>query len=332
MIPNINFTSIASTAFSMPRVGLGTMSLAPSECVSTINDAIMTGYRLIDCAPVYFNEKQIGDAFLQLSVPRTDIFITSKLASPFHRSEHVEPALRKTLHDLSVGYLDLYLMHWPVAFKPVPIESNERGWRDESIDDSDNGKNIDPNVSIRETWQAMETLVDKGLVKHIGVANFPVILLHDLLSYSRIKPAVNQVEIHPYNQQSQLVSYCQSRNITVQAYSPLGTPGYKERDEPNVLTDPVLTDIAQTRGVSVAQVCLQWSLQRGCSVIAKSSNKMHMEENLLLTSQNGLAKTEGNKIAQLTQDEMSRIAELDRGYRFFRPEEWWPDSPVPVFY
>ena len=218
MIPHINFTSIASTAFSMPRVGLGTMSLAPSECLSSINDAIMMGYRLIDCAPVYFNEKEIGDAFRQLSVPRTDIFITSKLASPFHRKEHVEPALRKTLNDLSVGYLDLYLMHWPVAFKPVPIDPNERGFRDESIDDSHNGKNIDPNVSIRETWQAMETLVDKGLVKHIGVANFPAILLHDLLSYSRIKPAVNQIEIHPYNQQSKLVSYCQARNITVQAY------------------------------------------------------------------------------------------------------------------
>ena len=219
MIPKINFTAMASTALSMPRVGLGTMSIAPSECLSTINDAIMMGYRLIDCAPVYFNEKEIGDAFRQLSsVPRTDIFITSKLASPFHRSEHVEPALRKTLNDLSTEYLDLYLMHWPVAFKPVPIDPNERGFRDESIDDSNGGKNIDPNVSIRETWQAKETLVDKGLVKHIGVANFPVILLHDLLSYSRIKPAVNQVEIHPYNQQSKLVSYCQSRNITVQAY------------------------------------------------------------------------------------------------------------------
>mmetsp|Transcript_26733 Transcript_26733/g.42214 ORF Transcript_26733/g.42214 Transcript_26733/m.42214 type:complete len:199 (+) Transcript_26733:146-742(+) len=198
----------------------------------------------------------------------------------------------------------------------------------------------------------METLVDKGLVKHIGVANFPVMLLHDMLSYARIPPSVNQVEIHPYNQQSELLAYCKSRNITVQAYSPLGTPGYKEDGEPNVLSDPVLKEIADARRISVAQLCIVWSLQRGCHVVAKSSDKRHMEENLEVSVVSAVDGNYGNRFASmastedrddatgaesssslvLSEDEMERIASLDRGYRFFRPEDWWKDTPVPVFH
>jgi len=326
-----SFTSVASTEFNMPRIGLGTLGLNPIEAKTTINEALSLGYRLFDCAPVYFNEKDIGDAFHEATtgVPRSDVFITSKLAGPFHRPEHVEPALRKTLNDLRLGYLDLFLIHWPVAFKYVDFDPSIRGWDNEDIDDSEGGKKIDPTVSLRDTWQAMESLVDKKLVKHIGVANFPVMLLHDLLSYSRIPPAVNQVEIHPYNQQSKLLDYCKSRNITVQAYSPLGTPGFKESDEPHILSDPVLIEMAKTKGITVAQLCLQWSLQRGCSVIAKSSNIRHLEENLLVNYKNEFVTTDA---VRLSSDEMDKIATLDRGYRFFRPEEWWPENPVPVFH
>jgi len=232
-----------------------------------------------------------------------------------------------------------------------------RGWENEDIDESDNGKLIDPSVSLRDTWGAMEALVDKGLVKHIGVANFPVMLLHDMLSYARIPPSVNQVEIHPYNQQSELLAYCKSRNITVQAYSPLGTPGYKKDGEPNVLSDPVLKEIADARGISVAQLCIAWSLRRGCHVVAKSLDKKHMKENLEVSSvsasaaavgsnyENGFAGTTStvdgddgatddaeSSLFALSEDEMERIASLDRGYRFFRPEDWWKDTPVPVFH
>ena len=316
----------AATALHMPKIGLGTLSISATEAKPAINGALSLGYRLIDCAPVYFNEKEIGDAFHEgaTAVPREDMFITSKLACPFHRPEHVEPALRKTLNDLRVGYIDLFLIHWPVAFKYVDFDPNKRGWENEDIDDSDGGKNIDPSVSLRDTWAAMEALVDKGLVKYIGVANFPVMLLHDLLSYSRIPPAVNQVEIHPYNQQSKLLAYCKSRGITVQAYSPLGTRGYKEKDEPDILSDPVLNEIANAHKITVAQLSLQWSLQRGCHVVAKSSNTKHLEENLLVNYKNEFV----SGAAQLSSDEMERIASLDRGYRFFRPEDWWKHMPV----
>lgn len=173
----------------------------------------------------------------------------------------------------------------------------------------------------------MEKLVDEGLVKHIGVANFPVMLLHDLLSYARIKPAVNQVEVHPYNQQNNLVSYCKSRNVIVQAYSPLGMPSYKETGEPDVLSDPILQEIAATHNITVAQLCLQWSLQRGLHVIAKSSKIKHLEENLMVSHKNEFA----NNQIQLSQEEMNRIATLDRNLRFTRPEDWWNDPIMPVF-
>jgi len=190
----------------------------------------------------------------------------------------------------------------------------------------------------------MEKLVDNGLVRHIGVANFPVILLHDMLSYARIPPAVNQVEIHPYNQQTHLLDYCRTHNVAVQAYSPLGSPGYKESAEPEVLADPVLNQIANKHGISVAQLCILWSLQRGCHVIAKSANKQHMEENLLVhhryefatttTCEDDItnAPTVGTTTSILSVEEMERIASLDRGYRFFRPEDWWKENPVPVFH
>jgi len=168
------------------------------------------------------------------------------------------------------------------------------------------------------------------MIETSGVANFPVMLLHDLLSYSRIPPALNQVEIHPYNQQSKLLSYCKSRNVAVQAYSPLGTPGYKESGEPDILADSVLKDIANAHGMTVAQVCLQWSLQKGCLVVTKSSNKKHLEENLLVNYKNEFT-TSSDTNQLLTPAEMERIASLDRGYRFFRPEDWWKEMPVPVF-
>ncbi|KAL3780502.1 LOW QUALITY PROTEIN: hypothetical protein HJC23_012587 [Cyclotella cryptica] len=342
-------------------VGLGTLGISPSEASTVINEALSLGYRLFDCAPVYFNEKEIGDAFHESTsgVPRTDVFITSKLASPFHRPEHVEPALRKTLNEFNfqmrqptysidslVNRRLQRLAYWVSGFVPHPLASRElcsvftarafkyvefdpsaRGWPDEEyaeIDESEGGARIDPSVSIRDTWTAMERLVDKGLVKYIGVANFPVMLLHDLLSYARIPPVVNQVEIHPYNQQSKLLSYCKSRNVAVQAYSPLGLPSYKETGEPDLLLDPVLKEIAAAHGVTVAQVCLQWSLQRGYHVIVKSSKRNHLEENQLVNHKNEFAS---NPI-RLTSEEMDRIASLDRNLRFTRPDDWWKDMPV----
>ena len=306
----------------MPSIGLGTFGISPAQITGggAIKNALAAGYRLIDCAPVYFNEKEIGDALAEelgrsdTTLKRADIFVTSKLASPFHRKEHVEPALHKTLQDLRLDYLDIYLIHWPVAFNYVPIpEDGSRGWPNEDIDDSGGGNNIDPSVSARETWSAMEELVDKGLVKHIGVSNFPVALLHELLADCRIPPLVNQVELHPYLQQPRLVEYCKARGVHVQAYSPLGTPGYKEDGEPSVLNDPILSEMAKEKGCTVSQLCIAWALKRGTYLNAKSAFAEHQQENIVVL----------NNPIELDDADMARIASLERRFRYFRPDDWW---------
>lgn len=325
-----NASSSSSTCLVQPSIGLGTFLMERSQIAVTLRSAIQMGYRRIDCAPVYFNEDCIGDALHDiLSTPgtdatlpvvrREDLFVVSKLPSPLHRN--VEGAVRKSLRDLRLDYLDLYLIHWPVAFYPVPIPSDDvRGWENEDIDDSDNGQRIDPTVSIHETWSAMEQLVDKGLVRHIGVSNFPVMLLHELLSRARIIPAVNQCEGHPYLQQQQLMQYCTTRGVHFQAYSPLGSSGYKGESEPMLLQDPVFQDIAREHQVSTSTIALAWALQRGTSVVVKSVSPEHLRDNL-----------NASRIV-LTEDQMNRIRSLDRNYRFFRPEDWWGSLALAVFH
>merc|ERR1712151_1126011 len=192
-------------------------------------------------------------------------------------------------------------------------------------DESDGGKSIDPSVSIHDTWKAMEELVDKGLVREIGVSNFPTALLHELLSKSRIKPSVNQIELHPYLQQKNLIKYCMFRGVKVQAYSVLGTPGYKEDDEPNILHDKVLQDIANKNNISVPQVCLTWALQRNTSVCVKSSSEVNQRNNLDILNDDSSLKL------KLSDIDMERNNELDRGFRYFRPEDWWGEYHMAVF-
>lgn len=208
-----------------------------------------------------------------------------------------------------------------MAFYPVPIDPNQRGWDNEDIDDSNNGRNIDESVSIHEVWQGMERVVELGLVRRIGVSNMPIMLLHELMTRAKIPPVVNQVELHPYLQQEQLIQYCHRRNIHVQAYSPLGTPGYKGSDEPNVLDDPLLRQIAAVHAITPAQLCIAWALQRGTSVVVKSVQESRLVENMQMS----------NGTVRLSEEEMSQIASLDRRYRFFRPQDWWGDKGMAVF-
>ena len=309
----------------MPSIGLGTYLLDPSQAKPAVRSAILkAGYRRIDCAPVYFNEDAIGDALhdilsSQNEVKREDLYIVSKLASPFHRN--VEAAVRKTLFDLRLDYLDLYLIHWPVAFYPVPIPEGIRGWENEDIDDSAGGKNIDTSVSVHETWQGMQDIVRKGLVRDIGVSNFPVILLHELLSKQpEIPPAVNQCEMHPYLSQNNLRAYCNARGVKFQAYSPLGSGGYVENGEPNLLDDPLLLELAKKYNASSAQIALAWSLQHDASVVVKSSSLFHQKENIAAA------------LLTLDESDIGKIDDLNRNYRFFRPDDWWPESAMAVFH
>ncbi|KKW41764.1 MAG: Aldehyde reductase [Candidatus Magasanikbacteria bacterium GW2011_GWA2_56_11] len=306
-----------NTGASMPSLGLGTYKSPPEKVGAAVAYAVgECGYRHVDCAAVYENEKEIGAAlaavFSAQKAAREEVFITGKLWNNAHAAADVAAACRQTLSDLRLDYLDLYLMHWGVAFpREAPVSGGEP-LRDE------NGVLITSPVPVRETWEAMEELVRSGLVRAIGVSNFTAPMLLDLLSYAQVPPAMNQIELHPYNQQTRLLEFCHYNKIAVTAYSPLGRAGVvKESGEGPVLTeDAAVCAIAKSHGKSPAQVLIRWGLERGTVVIPKSA-----------TPENILANSAVFDFC-LSKEEMDELAKLERAHRYLDPYERWR---VPYF-
>jgi len=294
----------------MPSVALGTWKSKKGEVGRAVKLALQYGYRHIDCAHVYLNEDEIGETlsevFKEGNVKREDVFITSKLWSSSHAPEDVLPACQTTLKNLQLKYLDLYLIHAPVSFKrdapfPRSIAEGNLGYSPERI---------------AKTWQAMEQLVEQGLCKAIGISNFTIKKTKILLETAKIVPACNQVELHPYLPQPELLQFSTNKGIVLTAYSPLGSPdrpASNKEAEPVVLNNPVLQKIADKHNTTIALVALAWGIKRGTPVLPKAVSENHIKENLEALH------------VKLDEDDMKAIENIGIRHRYLKMH--WPYKP-----
>ena len=273
----------------MPLIGLGLWKLDSSSVADTVVAAIRAGYRHLDSACDYGNERAVGEGIRRAIdeglCTREELFVTSKLWNTYHRGEHAEMAIEKTLDDLGLDYVDLYLIHFPIALKFVPFEKRyPPEWFYDP--DADSPVMVSDAVPLAETWHAMERIADGGLSRDVGVCNYGVSLLRDLLSYARRPPAVLQIESHPYLTQEKIMRFCREEDIAVTAFSPLGASSYLElgmaSEHESVLDTAVVQDIATRVMRTPAQVVLRWGIQRGTAIIPKTSRVERLSENAAL--------------------------------------------------
>jgi diketogulonate reductase-like aldo/keto reductase len=308
--------ALASGA-AIPVVGLGTFGsdAVPGEAVAeAVADAARVGYRHFDCASVYGNEHLIGPSLreaLRSGVRREDLWVTSKLWNDKHGEADVAPSCEKSLRDLQLDYLDLYLVHWPFPnFHPPGCDVSSRS------------TDAKPYVheSYMKTWRQMERLVERGLVRHIGTSNMTIPKLELLLRDAAIPPAANEMELHPHFQQPALLRYVVERGLVPIGYSPIGSPGRPERDrtpEDTVdVEDPVIVAIARRRGIHPAAVCIQWAVQRGHVAIPFSVKRA-----------NYLANLRAAVAEPLTPEDMKAIEGIDRNCRLIKGQVFlWRDG------
>ncbi|TQS32211.1 hypothetical protein Golomagni_07481, partial [Golovinomyces magnicellulatus] len=269
-----------NTGAEIPVVGLGTWQSPPGEVAKAVEAAIRAGYRHIDAAWIYGNEEEVGQGIKASGVARSELFVTTKIWGTYHRQP--EACLDESLQKLGLDYVDLVLVHWP-----VPLE--KRG--DEKIPlNPDGSRALDRDWTPEQTWEQMEKLPATGKAKAIGVSNWSVPYLERLLAKAKTVPAANQVELHPFLPQHELVKFCQSKGILMQAYSPLGSSGGP------VLQDELVQSIAKAHSADPAQVVVSWAAQRGVVALPKSVTQSRIETN--------------HKLITLTDDEMLKLNEL----------------------
>jgi alcohol dehydrogenase (NADP+) len=259
---------------AIPAVGFGTLIPDRAAAKQAIKTALEVGFRHLDCAEAYNNEDVVGsamrEAFEAGTVRREELFVTTKLWNNNHRPERVGPALDASLRRLQLDYVDCYLIHTPFAFRPGD-EQQPRDEHDQPIYDS--------GVSLSETWAAMERLVDEGKCRSIGLSDVRLEKLEEVFATARIKPAVVQVESHPYLPEWELLDFCQREAIVLLAFAPLG-----HGMEPRVTDDPVIAAIASRVGKSPAQVALAWAVERGTAFLTTSTNPEHIRENFEISA------------------------------------------------
>jgi len=288
---NTSKTFTLNTGAKIPAIGLGTWQSKPNEVNKAVQYALEAGYRHIDTALAYGNEKEVGDGIKASGVPREEIFLTTKLDNPWHK--RVTEGIESSLKDLQTDYVDLYLMHWPSSTDPNDLKKHHPDW------------------DFVKTWAEMQKLPETGKVKAIGVSNFSVANLQKLLSAptTKIVPAVNQIELHPSNQTPRLVQYCKNKGIHCTGYSCLGST-----DSP-LVSNKTLLQLAEKKGKTTAQILLAWGIQKGWSVIPKSVTKSRIVANFDIDS------------LTLTDDEVKELDNINDKFKVCG-DSW---LPVRVF-
>src|SRR5215469_8264662 len=268
---NLRYTKMAlnNGSGSIPALGFGTLIPDPQATRTATKAALEAGFRLLDASERYRNEKEVGEAMQDVfkagKIKREEVFIATKLWNNNHRPERVKPAFEASLNKLQLDYVDLYLIHTPFAFQP----GDEQDPRDE------NGKVIyDEGVTLLDTWRALESLVDEGRCKAIGLSDVDLEKTKEIFESARIKPAVVHVESHPYLPEWELLEFCNKNGIVLQAFAALG-----HSTEPRLLDDPVITSIAKKVNKTPAQVALAWAIQRGTALLTTSKTPSRIQEN-----------------------------------------------------
>lgn len=305
------------TGARIPAIGIGTFGsdrFSGEEVAAAVLGAISVGYRHIDCAAVYGNEHLIGESLQKAiagGIKREELFVTSKVWNNMHGDGDVLLSVAKTLRDLRLDYLDMFLVHWPFP------NHHAHGV---SVDSRD--PNAVPYIheNYMKTWRQMERLVDMGLVKAIGTSNVSIAKLKLILRDARIKPAVNEMELHPHFQQPELFKFCVDHNIVPIGFSPIGSPNRPDRDKTDTDTvdveDPVVVAIANRLGVHPALVCLKWAIQRGQVPIPFSIHRKNYLANLKCSTEN-----------LLTDEEMTAMAGIDKKCRLIKGQVFlWPTA------
>ncbi|CAM6087520.1 unnamed protein product [Calypogeia fissa] len=297
-----------NSGHKMPIIGLGVWR-AGESVHDLILEALRLGYRHFDCAADYQNEKEVGaalaDGIAKGLAKREDLFITTKLWNSDHK--HVREAALCSLKNLQLDYLDLYLVHFPVSTKHTGV-----GTTDSALDE-DGVLDIDVTVSLETVWHCMEDLVSSGHVRSIGISNYDIFLTRDALAYSKIKPAVNQIETHPYFQRESLVKFNQKHGITITAHTPLGGGAANTEwfGSVSALDDPVIKELASKYKKTPAQIALRWGIQRNTVVIPKSSKVERLKENLEVFD------------FELSEADMQALKNVEKGARTNNPKKFW---------
>ncbi|KAJ6015523.1 hypothetical protein N7540_010114 [Penicillium herquei] len=289
-----------NSGYEIPAVGLGTWLSKPNEVENAVEHALRSGYRHIDAAACYQNENEVGNGWKKSGVPREEIFITSKLWNTHHHPDNVEEGLNKTLKDLQTDYVDLYLIHWPVAFEHTnetltPTDPVTKRFR---IAD----------VPTANTWATLEKFVAAGKIRSLGISNFTIDATKKLLETAKIPPAVNQIEAHPYLLQPELTKYLIDNKILPVAYSPLGNNIF---NKPRVVDDPIVVEIAKKLNKDPAQLLISWAIQRGSAVLPKSVTPSRIESNF--------------SDFVIPDAEFEALNKLDRSERYNYPFRWGVD-------